>query len=312
MGNVGVISSMWLEQLRQILVLPRIQQFEALKRLREVKEQEQVEEWNSAFGAESVYDAWTQLPFMQQLYTANRAILRPLLNERPHWHLVEVGGGNGALWRNFFSEQDRGTLTLIDPVPEVHAAIAAILPSGVELDSRIARVENVNLPQADALVCSLMLHHIAGQDARQRKNAGMDGNGKFEILQQLVAAVRLRRGLCLLNEADVYNEIDLVSGEPTLVEHFIDVYVRRAAIAVATALEQHSLPASLRQRWEIILLHWCLDQIDLAFAPLEQRDVYELDVSRWLEVLQRANAHVLQHRYTDEWYLFHQYAFTNA
>lgn len=303
---------MWLEQLRQVIVLPRRHQFEALKRLRQAKEQEQVEEWNSAFGVESVYDAWTQLPFMQQLYSANRAVLRPLLDQRSHWHLVEIGGGNGALWRDFFHEQDRGTLTLVDPVPEVHAAVAAILSPGVELDSRIARVENVELPQADALVCSLMLHHVAGQDAQQRNRVGMEGSGKLEILRHFVEAVRSRHGLCLLNEADVYNEIDLESGEATLVEHFIDVYVRRAAMAVATALEQRSLPTSLRQRWEIILLHWCLDQIDLAFATLEQRDVYELDVSRWLSLLQRADGRVLQHGYTDEWYLFHQYIFRNA
>jgi len=303
---------MWLEQLQHLLILPRAQQFVALKRLREIKEQEYMEEWNSAFGVKSVYDAWTQLPFMQQLYAANRMILRSLLDQRSYWHLIEIGGGNGALWKDFFYEQEQGMLTLIDPVPEVHTAVAGVLPPNVKLNSYVARIEDVDLPEADGLASSLMLHHIAGQDARQRSRFGMDGIGKFEILQRFVQAIQARRGLCLLNEADIYNEIDFEPGDPVLIEHFIDIYVRRAAMGVAVALEQLNVALSLKQRWEIILLHWCLDQVDLALATREQRDVYELDVPHWLSLLQRADAHVLEHCYTDEWYLFHQYIFTAA
>ena len=302
---------MWQNQLRQFLILPRAQQFDALKGLREVVGQNSTEEeWNSVFGTQSVYEAWTQLSLMQHIYVANRAILRPLLEQRSPWHLVEIGGGNGALWQGFFHAQERGVLTLIDPNPEVHTTVASVLPSGIELHSHIARVENVELPEADAVVCSLTLHHIAGLDRDQRSIFQMDGVGKREILQRCVQAVRTRHGLCLLNEADVYNEIDLEPSDPALIEHFIDVYVRRAAMAVATALEQSTVDISLKQRWEIILRHWCLDQVDLALSSREERDVYELDVAHWLQLLRQAGAKVLSHTYTDEWYLFHQYVFT--
>ncbi len=302
---------MWLNQLQQFLTLPRAQQFEALKRLREVAGQNHAgEEWNSVFGTQSVYEAWTQLPLMQHVYAANRAILRPLLEQRSSWHLVEIGGGNGALWQDFFHTRERGVLTLIDPNPEVHDTVAAVLPAEIELHSYIAPVENVELPEADGIVCSLMLHHIAGLDRNQRSLFQMDGPGKRETLQRCVQAVRTRRGICLLNEADVYNEIDLEPNDPALLEHFIDVYVRRAAMAVATALEQSTIDISLRQRWEIILRHWCLDQVDLALVSREERDVYELDVAHWLQLLRQAGARVLSHAYTDEWYLFHQYVFT--
>ncbi len=303
---------MWRQQLQQFLTLPRSHQFEALQRLREVAGQNSVgEEWNSVFGVQSVYEAWTQLPLMQHVYVANRAILRPLLEQHSLWHLIEIGGGNGALWQGFFHAQERGVLTLIDPNPEVHATVAAVLPAGIELHSHIARVENVELPEADGIVCSLMLHHIAGLDHDQRSLFQMDGPGKKEILQRCVQAIRTRRGICLLNEADVYNEIDLEPGDPVLIEHFIDVYVRRAAMAVATALEQNTIDRSLKQRWEIILRHWCLDQVDLALVSWEERDVYELDVAQWLRLLRQAGARILSHSYTDEWYLFHQYVFTS-
>ncbi len=302
---------MWLERLQHLLVLPRAHQFEALRQLRVGKELQYVEQWNSAFGMESVYEAWTQLPLMQQVYVSNRAILRPLLEQRPNWHLIEIGGGNGALWQGFFHAEEKGVLTLIDPVPEVHAAVAAVLPPGIELRSHIASVESVQLPEADGIVCSLMLHHIAGLDGQQRTTFGMNGPGKREILQECVQAVRTRHGLCLLNEADIYNEIDLEPSDPVLIEHFLDVYVRRAAMAVATALEQgDDIAVSLKQRWEIIVLHWCLDQVNLALSSREDRDVYELDVVHWLQLLQQAGAQVLKHTYTDEWSLFHQYVFT--
>ena len=303
---------MWRQQLQQFLTLPRAHQFEALQRLREVAGETSVgEEWNSVFGAQSVYEAWTQLPLMQHVYSANRAILRPFLEQRTPWHLVEIGGGNGALWQDFFHVRERGVLTLIDPNPEVHATVATMLPPGIELHSHIARVEDVDLPEADGIVCSLMLHHIAGLDHDQRSHFQMDGPGKKEILQRYVQAVRTRRGLCLLNEADVYNEIDLGPGDAVLIEHFIDVYVRRAAMAVATALEQSAIDDMLlKQRWEIILRHWCLDQVRLAMVSREERDVYELDVAQWLHLLGQAGARVLSHIYTDEWYLFHQYVFT--
>ncbi len=132
----------------------------------------------------------------------------------------------------------------------------------------------------------------------------------IKFLQRRIQALRPRQGIGLLNEADVYNEIDLASGDAVLVEHFIDVYVRRAALAIAFALEQLPSDRSLAQRWSVILEKWCLAELDNAFFSREKRDVYELDVPHWLHLLEQAGAKVLSHHYTDEWNLFHQYIFT--
>ena len=115
---------------------------------------------------------------------------------------------------------------------------------------------------------------------------------------------RRRDGTGLLNEADCYNELDLPPGDPVLVDHFLDVYVRRTARAIAHASGQAGVDAQLRQAWEAILRHWCLDQVDNAFLPREQRDVYELDAVHWIDLLQQAGTQQVTHRYTDEWNLF--------
>jgi hypothetical protein len=300
---------MWQGQLTRLISLPRAQQFAALKSLRRTRNNHQLEEWNTAFGSASVYEAWTQLPLMQGLYSRNQAILREVLTGRKHWHIVEIGGGNGALWRHFFRPHDQGTLTLIDPQPEVHATVATCLPQGIDFHSLIAPVEEVEIPEADVLICSLTLHHVAGLNAAQRSMFGLRGLGKQEILQQCVRAIRKRRGVGILNEADIYNEVDLAPGDQVLIEHFIDVYVRRAAMAVATALEHTEADQSLKQRWEIILQHWCLDQVDKALVPREERDVYELDMPQWLRLLELVGAQVRNYQYTDEWNLFQQYVF---
>ena len=62
-----------------------------------------------------------------------------------------------------------------------------------------------------------------------------------------------------------------------------------------------------RVSWDVILRQWCLDQVDNAYLPRNQRDVYELDAARWIGLLHRAGAEHVTHRYTDEWNLFHQY-----
>lgn len=62
--------------------------------------------------------------------------------------------------------------------------------------------------------------------------------------------------------------------------------------------------------WITILQQWCLDQVSYALAPLEQRDVYELDVVSWVSLLRAAGANDVQYGYTDEWNLFAQYVFT--
>ena len=300
---------MWEEKLNEFAQLPRGQQFAALQQLRAANKASEYEAWNTAFGSASLYDAWTQLPFMQGLYQHNRAIIQKTLQERSNWHIVEIGGGNGALWQNFFHTQQAGMFTLIDPHAEVHGTVAARLPEQVTFQSVIERVEQAEIPEADVLVCSLTLHHVAGLDAVQRKTFGFQGDGKKEILQRCIQAVRKRQGIGILNEADCNNEIDLAPGDPVLVDHFLDVYVRRAARAIAYALEQPDIDVSLKQCWESILRHWCLDQIDNALLSRAQRDVYELDTSRWLDLLETVGARDVSHQYTDEWNLFQQYVF---
>lgn len=301
---------MWQEALSTILLQPRAQQREQLRALLASVAEEAPEDWNTTFSPDSLYEAWGRLPLLQGLYAANRDILRSLLDSRSDWHIVEVGGGNGALWRGFPSPDARGTLTLIDPIVGSHTAVAAAIPAGVTLRSIVGKVEEAEIAEADAIVCSLTLHHVAGLDAEQRQAYGLSGIGKTEILRRFVAALKTRRGIGILNEADVYNEIDLPPGDPTLADHFIDVYVRRCAMAVADALQTVTTDTSLRQRWEAIVRHWCIEQVEQCAVPTALRDVYELDVARWLDLLRRAGASIHAHQYTDTWYLFHQYVFT--
>ena len=301
---------MWKDALASLLLLPRAQQLEACRQLQNTSALSDSEAWNTDFGSESLYEAWTRLPFMQALYRHNREVLHAHMEQRQGWHFVEIGGGNGALWRDLFSPSTQGTLTLIDPASQVHEMVAAVLPPGVQLRSCQMPIEQADIPEADAVVCSLTLHHVAGIDAQQRREFGLQGPGKLEILQRCVQALQPRQGIGLLNEADIYNEIDLAPGDAVLVDHFIDVYVRRAALAIAFALGQSPADGSLAQRWSVILENWCLAEIDNAFFPREKRDVYELDVPHWLHLLEHAGAKVLSHRYTDEWNLFHQYVFT--
>ena len=300
---------MWIDELNDLALLPRAQQYSALQQLRKNFTESHDEQWNTAFGPTSLYEAWTQLPLMQGLYQRNRAVIQETLQGRSDWHIVEIGGGNGALWRGLLDTQQAGTLTLIDPHAEAHDAVAARLPGNVTFRPIVASAEHVEIPDADVIVCSLTLHHVAGLDSAQRRSFGLEGDGKAEILRRCVAAIQGRDGTGLLNEADCYNELDLPPGDPVLVDHFLDVYVRRTARAIAHASEHAGVDAQRRQAWEAILRHWCLDQVDNAFLPREQRDVYELDAVHWIDLLQQAGAQHVTHRYTDEWNLFQQYAF---
>ena len=53
--------------------------------------------------------------------------------------------------------------------------------------------------------------------------------------------------------------------------------------------------------------HWCLEQIAYADVPLAERDVYELDVSRWLSLFDRAGFRVQAVGFTDPSNLFCRY-----
>ena len=298
---------MWKEKLDELMLLPRAHQFDGLQQLRKTYERADYEQWNTSFGAESLYDAWAQLPFMQQLYQSNRSVIRQALQGRSGWHVVEIGGGNGALWEGMFDTQQAGTLTLVEPHPEAHASVAKRLPSRVRFQSIVDTAERAVLPDADVIVSSLTLHHVAGVGVAQRRAFGLDGDGKSEILRRCVAAIRQRHGVGILNEADCYNEIDLAPSDPVLVDRFLDAYVRRCARAIADVLDDAD--STKRQAWTLILKHWCLDQTELAFVPREQRDVYELDAAHWLGLFAEIGAERVTHRYTDDWNLFQQYVY---
>jgi len=301
----------WSQVLGEIAELPSAQQLPTLRRLRRNYPICTDEEWNTAFNPDSLYTAWTSTHLMRDLYRHNRDVVRPILAKLEEWHIVEVGGGNGALWRDFFRRHQRGRLTLIDPDPGAHQAVASALPESIEFESVIAPVEEARVPTADLVICSLTLHHLGGRDTAERQAHQLTGPGKCEVLRDFVEAVRARRGLCILNEADVYAEIDLPPGNPALINNLIGSYIHRAAMALATEVESSERNPDLRRKLETILLHWLVDQPERAgSASLDKRDVYELDVPNWLELLARAGAHVHQCRCTDEWGLFHQYVFS--
>ena len=301
---------MWLDALTDIVSLPRARRRTALAELCRSRRGESPEEWNTTFDHDSLYEAWSQTPPMLDLYAANHDVLRPFLDDRGGWDIVEIGGGNGGLWRGFFHPEARGTLTVIDPVADAHRAVASRLPEGVEFHSIVAPVERAEIPTADVVVCSLMLHHVAGLDAEQRYRYGLSGPGKHEILQRILASVAPRNGICILNESDVYTEVDLPPGDTILIDRLIDSYVSRAGAAVAQMLDRPDLEPSLERRLEAVLLHWCLEQVERAgTCPRADRDVYELDTPMWRTVLERAGAQLVSHRFTDDWNLFHQWVF---
>ncbi len=303
------MSSTWDSDLDELILLPRAAQYDALQRLRASHTDFNREEWNTAFGESSLYEAWTQLPFMQSLYGHNRDVIHGALGDRQDWHIVEIGGGNGVLWDGVFAEHRPGRLTLIDPHPEAHVAVAGRIPQHVVFNSIVEHVEAAEVPDADLVVCSLTLHHVAGLDAAQRASVGFEGVGKKEILGRIVSALRARVGTGIVNEADCYNEIDLAPSDPVLVDHFIDVYVRRTGRAIAHAMARPDIEHTVRDAWNAILQHWCLDQIGNALLPTDQRDVYELDVAHWLRLLGAVGARHVTHTYTDDWNLFQQYVF---
>lgn len=289
--------------------VPRTQQREALEGLlRDLPAPASDEEWNTRFGPQSLYDAWSRTTVARGVYQANRALLRPLLDQRPGWRAVEIGGGNGRLWRDLLRPDDQGELVLVDPTESAHESVAAVLPPGVKLVSVRAPVQESTLPQADAVVCSLTLHHVAGLDTEHRAAHGLAGPGKLEVLQAIRAAIRPRSGLALLNEADVYCEIDLPPGDPILADRIMDSYVRRTGLSLVDDLRAAQVDDwGLHQRWRAILWRWCLGQLEVVDKPLAERDVYELTVPRWLELLARAELRVEHHGFTDPYGLFCQY-----
>jgi hypothetical protein len=293
--------------LRRALSGPRGTHLEAVEALRASLPTATVEDWNTQFEPGSLYDAWSQAPFVRSLYEANAATLRAEVLSRPRWRVLEVGGGDGRLWRHALLADDVGEIVVVDPLAGAHTRVAAAVPDGVRVTGQVAPLEEATLPEVDGIVCSLVLHHVAGADAAQRAQHGMTGPGKGELLAAMADAVRSRDGLMLLNEADVHCDLAAPSGDPILRERLLDSYVRRTGLALCAALEAPGLAPDLDARWRHILRHWCLDQLQAAERPPEDRDVWELDVERWLVLLARSGWIVRAHHFTDPWNLFHRY-----
>lgn len=289
-----------------LLRLPRAEQPGAVRRL--VAELPPLSEpWNRSFDPDSLYDAFSQSSVATGVYRANREVLAPIV-ARPGFRVLEVGGGNGALWDGFLRDFHWGTIVVVDPHPDGAAGVRAKVPRFVEVEHVVAPVERASLPPADAAVCSLVLHHIAGLDAADRARVGLTGPGKREALTALAAAVS---GPIVVNEADVYCDLALPPGDPLLGERLVDSYVRRFAVSLLSDLATHS-DAGLKVRWERVVREWALGQVRAAELPWAERDVYELDVVSWLTLFERSGLRVVRRGFTDPWLLFHQYVLERA
>jgi hypothetical protein len=219
---------------------------------------------------------------------------------------VEVGGGDGSLWREVPADLEF-ELIVVDPSEECAERVRAAVGPGTRVRAIVAPVERVELPPCDLVICSLTLHHVAGEDAAQRAAHGLAGPGKLELLRGFGDAVRPRDGRVVLGEADVYCDLALPPGDPLLVERLIDSYVRRFGRSILDDVETREVDPSTRAAWRAILRDWALAQIGAADATIEARDVYELDVRTWLRLFDAAGLKVESRRCTDGYALFHQY-----
>lgn len=262
------------------------------------------EDWNSRFGEESLFATWTGSELLRRLYEGNAAALRGHL--RPGWRVVEVGGGDGRLWDQLGDLPEGGELVLIDPAPSTHDEVQRRLPEGIGMTPVVGLVQDVleRIPECDAIICSLTLHHVAGRSSTERAAHGLTGPGKQEVLEALRDAIRPRDGLLILNEADVHCEVDLPSGGPVLADRLFDSYVRRTAKALVAEIRGQRGDA---RRLGAIVQRWCLAQVALADVPVVERDVYELDISRWLELLAQSGLVVEDRGFSDSAMLFHRY-----
>ncbi len=298
-------------ELRRLLSLPRERQVAAARQLIASLPPDPTDEaWNTRFGPDTLFDAWTRTTVAGQARGATAAAVRPVLDARPGWRAIEVGAGNGALWRQVLRPSDQGELVVVDPVPEAIDRVAALVPPGVRVTPLPGLVQDVALPDADLVVCSLTLHHVAGADAAERARHGLQGPGKVEVLAAFGRALAARDGLGLLVEADVDCDLDLAPGDPRLADNLLDSYVRRCARAMIADLS--SADPELAARLRVMLRRWFLEQILVADLPVAERDVYELTVPRWLALLDRAGLRVVQHAFTDDLPLFQLYCFRSS
>lgn len=295
------------EQVRALLALPHAEQVDAARALIDELPPATPEAWNTTFGPGSLFEAWTATRIAQQVHTALAAELAPVV-ARSGFTVVDVGGGDGSVWRRLPPDAS-GTLVVVDPLQEAVDRVRCVVPDGVRVEARLGFVQDVDLPPCDALVCSMTLHHLAGADADERASKGLTGPGKREVLERFGACLR-DRGLGFLVEADVDCDIDLAPGDPQLADNIFDSYVRRCGKALLEDLDQG--PTELHDRWKHLLRHWMLEQLTVADLPLADRDVYELTVPRWKALIARAGLQLVEHRGLDRWDLFQLYKFRSA
>lgn len=266
------------------------------------------EAWNSTFGPGSLFEAWTATGIARSVHTALADEIAPF-TKRPGFRIVDVGGGNGSLWRSVLDGSEEGEIVVVDLLEEAVRTVREAVPEGIAVRGIVSPVQHADLPACDALVCSMTLHHVAGRDAADRAAHGLAGPGKLEVLRSFGEALRERHGTGFLVEADVDCDLDLPPGDTRLADNIFDSYVRRCARAILEDLEDASRPAELRERWGGLLRHWFLEQLAVVDVPIADRDVYELTVPRWKSLLRDAGLALEAHRGIDRHALFQLYRF---
>ena len=129
----------------------------------------------------------------------------------------------------------KGAAIHLDAMRRAFADLGAeVLPVDAA-DSRGVRAALDTVLEAgpvDALVCSLCLHHVAGWDGGERREHGLEGPGKLEVLARFARWLSPAGGLGLLNEADVHCDLSLAPGTAALRNNLFESYVWRCARAV--------------------------------------------------------------------------------
>ncbi|MEZ4316751.1 MAG: class I SAM-dependent methyltransferase [Myxococcota bacterium] len=297
------------DRIAALLALPRADQVGAARALiASLPSAERPEAWNSTFGPGSLFEAWTETAIARSVHRALASELAPIA-ARPGFRIVDIGGGNGSVWRSVFDGSQRGELVVVDLLAEAIESVRAAVPAGVEVRGIVGAVQDVELPACDALVCSMTLHHVAGRDAEQRRAHGLEGPGKLEVLRAFGAALEPREGLGFLVEADVDCDLDLPPGSPELADNILDSYLRRCGRAILEDLADPAQPESMRARWRGLLRYWFLEQLAVAELPVAERDVYELTVPRWKALVSDAGLTLDAHRCLDDHALFQLYRF---
>jgi hypothetical protein len=281
------------------------------------------EAWNSAFGPGSLFEAWTRTSIAQSVHGALAEEVRQI-TAQPGFVLIDVGGGNGSLWRRVFDGSESGTLIVIDTLREAVDAVASAVQTvkwadgaGVSVQRVVAPVQDVlaDLPACDGLVCSMTLHHVAGADTADRALHGLSGVGKTEILAGFGEALRGRSGTGFLVEADVDCDLDLGPSDPVLADNIFDSYMRRCGRSILEDVrraESDGTDDDVLPRWRGLLRYWFLEQLAVVDAPIADRDVYELTVPRWTALFEQAGLQLEDARGVDAHRLFHLYRFRSG